>query len=229
MLMRLLLNILDMTGTKNTVIEGLEKIRSSTGVDPQAVLSELSQYSVVINNRSTMRAGACRYNVKEIEIHRKLLVTGREKQRNSTLLHEVAHAITRKVFGIRAKSHGREWKYVMYCLGQPANRCHNYDFLAEGRKPNLIYACQSQKNIAPKVIVDNFNKKQVPFFDATGAHAGALLGDVLHDPFQSGGLGTPANQRVVAGMIHKSSLSLCRPGPGTRLFGNADLPIASRV
>ncbi|HLC75239.1 MAG TPA: ATP-dependent protease LonB [Candidatus Nanoarchaeia archaeon] len=56
----------------------------------------------------------------------------------------------------------------------------------------------------PKLIVDNFNKKTAPFFDATGAHAGALLGDVLHDPFQSGGLGTPANQRVVAGMIHKA-------------------------
>ncbi len=36
----------------------------------------------------------------------------------------------------------------------------------------------------PKIIVDNFGKKQAPFFDATGAHAGALLGDVLHDPFQ---------------------------------------------
>ena len=37
----------------------------------------------------------------------------------------------------------------------------------------------------PKVIVDNYNKKQAPFWDATGAHAGALLGDVLHDPFQT--------------------------------------------
>src|SRR3989338_5559711 len=36
----------------------------------------------------------------------------------------------------------------------------------------------------PKVIVDNFKKKQAPFNDATGSHAGALLGDVLHDPFQ---------------------------------------------
>ncbi|MBU0456605.1 MAG: ATP-dependent protease LonB [Nanoarchaeota archaeon] len=63
---------------------------------------------------------------------------------------------------------------------------------------------QTQKTIAPKTIVDNFGNKQAPFFDATGAHAGALLGDVLHDPFQSGGLGTPANQRVVAGMIHKA-------------------------
>lgn len=56
----------------------------------------------------------------------------------------------------------------------------------------------------PKVIVDNFNKKQASFNDATGAHAGALLGDVLHDPFQTGGLGTPAHERVVAGMIHKA-------------------------
>jgi ATP-dependent Lon protease len=60
----------------------------------------------------------------------------------------------------------------------------------------------------PKVIVDNFKKKQAPFFDATGSHAGALLGDVLHDPFQSGGLGTPAHERVVAGMIHKSHMGV---------------------
>lgn len=37
----------------------------------------------------------------------------------------------------------------------------------------------------PKLIVDNFKKKQAQFMDATGAHAGALLGDVLHDPFQT--------------------------------------------
>ena len=60
----------------------------------------------------------------------------------------------------------------------------------------------------PKVIVDNYNKKNAPFFDATGAHAGALLGDVLHDPFQSGGLGTPAHERIVAGMIHKAHMGV---------------------
>lgn len=62
--------------------------------------------------------------------------------------------------------------------------------------------------VAPKVIVDNYGRKEAPFYDATGAHAGALLGDVLHDPFQSGGLGTPANQRVIAGMIHKAHLGV---------------------
>ncbi len=65
-----------------------------------------------------------------------------------------------------------------------------------------------QKVKVPRVIVDNFKRKQAPFNDATGAHAGALLGDVLHDPFQSGGLGTPAHERVVAGMIHKSHMGV---------------------
>ena len=60
------------------------------------------------------------------------------------------------------------------------------------------------KTSVPKLLVDNYKKDQAPFMDATGAHAGALLGDVLHDPFQSGGLGTPAHERVVGGMIHKS-------------------------
>ena len=41
--------------------------------------------------------------------------------------------------------------------------------------------------------------------DATGSHAGALLGDVRHDPYQSGGLGTPPHERVEAGMIHKAN------------------------
>ena len=65
-----------------------------------------------------------------------------------------------------------------------------------------------QRLETPKLIVDNFGKKTAPFWDATGAHAGALLGDVLHDPLQSGGLGTPAHERVVAGMIHKANLGV---------------------
>lgn len=60
----------------------------------------------------------------------------------------------------------------------------------------------------PKIVVNNFDQKTAPFYDATGAHAGALLGDVLHDPFQSGGLGTPAHERVVAGMIHKAHMGV---------------------
>ena len=59
--------------------------------------------------------------------------------------------------------------------------------------------------LAPKLLVNNEDKRFAPFMDATGAHAGALLGDVRHDPYQSGGLGTPAHERVEAGMIHKAN------------------------
>ncbi|MFX0051145.1 MAG: ATP-dependent protease LonB [Candidatus Hermodarchaeota archaeon] len=61
-----------------------------------------------------------------------------------------------------------------------------------------------RENLVPKLLVDNSESSSAPFSDATGAHAGALLGDVRHDPFQSGGLGTPAHDRVEAGLIHKS-------------------------
>ncbi|ASA77361.1 ATP-dependent protease LonB [Thermococcus sp. 5-4] len=58
--------------------------------------------------------------------------------------------------------------------------------------------------LVPKLLVDNCGRNKAPFIDATGAHAGALLGDVRHDPFQSGGLGTPAHERVEPGMIHRA-------------------------
>jgi len=57
----------------------------------------------------------------------------------------------------------------------------------------------------PKLIVDNSGKKDAPFVDASGAKAGALFGDIKHDPLQSGGLGTPAHLRVEAGAIHRSN------------------------
>ncbi len=59
--------------------------------------------------------------------------------------------------------------------------------------------------MSPKLLVNNEENRFAPFMDATGAHAGALLGDVRHDPYQSGGLGTPAHERVEAGMIHKAN------------------------
>ncbi len=62
---------------------------------------------------------------------------------------------------------------------------------------------KEEKNI-PKLLVSNANKETAPFEDATGAHAGALFGDVRHDPFQSGGLETPAHERVEAGAIHRA-------------------------
>jgi Lon-like ATP-dependent protease len=83
-------------------------------------------------------------------------------------------------------------------------------FLAAIIAAGIVFLAMQQMKprstlMVPKLLVNNEKNKMAPFVDATGAHSGALLGDVRHDPYQSGGLGTPAHERVEAGMIHKAS------------------------
>ncbi len=68
----------------------------------------------------------------------------------------------------------------------------------------LRYATPREEALVPKLLVSNDVNGAAPFVDATGLHAGALLGDVRHDPFQSGGLETPSHDRVEAGAIHRA-------------------------
>ncbi|MFP9062159.1 ATP-dependent protease LonB [Natrialbaceae archaeon A-chndr2] len=67
------------------------------------------------------------------------------------------------------------------------------------------YTSRGIDAMVPNMIVNNGEQRTAPFEDATGAHAGALLGDVRHDPFQSGGMETPSHDRVEPGSIHKSN------------------------
>ncbi len=68
----------------------------------------------------------------------------------------------------------------------------------------LRWMMPKEEAMMPKLLVTNAGRETAPFVDATGAHSGALLGDVRHDPYQSGGLETPAHDRVEAGTIHKA-------------------------
>lgn len=77
-----------------------------------------------------------------------------------------------------------------------------YSF-AGGLKNLRMGGAESEE--VPKVLIDSTGKKTAPFIEATGARAGSLLGDVRHDPYQSGGLGTPPHMRVEAGMIHRAN------------------------
>lgn len=56
----------------------------------------------------------------------------------------------------------------------------------------------------PKVLVKHDPNDLPPFVDATATLSGSLLGDVRHDPFQSGGMETPAHDRVEPGAIHRA-------------------------
>lgn len=55
----------------------------------------------------------------------------------------------------------------------------------------------------PKLLIQQ-SQDRTPFVDATALHAGALLGDVRHDPYQSGGVETPPHHLVEAGAIHRA-------------------------
>ena len=68
----------------------------------------------------------------------------------------------------------------------------------------LRYSTPREEAMVPKLLVAHDTITAPPFIDATGSHAGALLGDVRHDPFQSGGLETPSHDRVEAGAIHRA-------------------------
>jgi len=58
----------------------------------------------------------------------------------------------------------------------------------------------------PKLLIKHERSDEPPFVDATGSLAGALLGDVRHDPFQSGAdLATPAHERVEPGAVHRAN------------------------
>lgn len=67
------------------------------------------------------------------------------------------------------------------------------------RKDPVLFA-------VPKLLMSHNpeQERHAPYVDGTGSHAGALLGDVRHDPYQSGGLETPTHERVEVGAIHRS-------------------------
>ncbi len=74
----------------------------------------------------------------------------------------------------------------------------------------LIFAknpmmARNDSSYVPKLLVGHDASDLPPFVDATGTHSGALLGDVRHDPYQSGGLETPSHQRLEAGDIHRAN------------------------
>ena len=54
----------------------------------------------------------------------------------------------------------------------------------------------------PALFVDNHDADLS--VDFTSSDTSAALGSVQHDPFQSGGLGTPSHQRMTAGLVHKA-------------------------
>ncbi len=63
------------------------------------------------------------------------------------------------------------------------------------------FTFNKQKSI-PHLLISHSKGSQRKFVDATGFQAASLLGDVRHDPFQSGGRETPSHRLLAPGAIH---------------------------
>lgn len=141
-----LIKFLEDTGTIDAFNTAVDKLAAKSNISHggrEMILNEMRQYRVIANSRANTRAGACQVGKKIIQLHIRLYDKGREEQRNSTLLHEVGHALAHAVYG-RVQSHGREWKTTMMLLGASTKRTCDFDFLAEAQKKTakLVYACQ---------------------------------------------------------------------------------------
>ncbi|MCF6312129.1 MAG: ATP-binding protein, partial [Verrucomicrobiales bacterium] len=90
----------------------------------------------------------------------------------------------------------------------------SYGALAIGAVLLLVLYLFSQKqgqqhsDVIPKILVNHAQSNCAPFVDATGSQAGSLLGDVRHDPYQSGGSETPPHRLLEAGAIHRAHVGV---------------------
>ena len=125
-----------------------------------------------------------------IKTQREQLRSAREKQQRTLLIGTVAVAFILAVAAIQTMDIlTLIWGFLLITIA--------YMFISNRLR-------SGEEDSLPKVIVKHEADDLPPFVDATGTLEGSLLGDVRHDPFQSGGMETPAHERVEAGAIHKA-------------------------
>jgi predicted SprT family Zn-dependent metalloprotease len=75
--------------------------------------------------------GLCRYNIKKVELSLPLCTENLDKidtRIKNTILHEIAHALSVHVYGIReGRGHGPKWKSIAKQIGCDGNRCYDGD------------------------------------------------------------------------------------------------------
>jgi Lon-like ATP-dependent protease len=135
---------------------------------------------------------------KEITTAHKLEALKKKNERNQFLtMIVVLVAVVAIFFSITPDGHGGiavNPMVLFFGIGAAAMLLIAFRWMGQKQETAFV----------PKLLLSHSPDDKPPFVDATGSHAGALLGDVRHDPFQSGGLETPAHERVEAGAIHRA-------------------------
>lgn len=95
---------------------------------------------VEISRRARTLAGKAHTAERRIVLNARLLVPGRERDRDATFLHECAHVLA----DVRYRAHCRHdwrWRRVMALLGEPARVSHDIAYLSPKAHAVVVWAC----------------------------------------------------------------------------------------
>ena len=132
-----------------TQIKIIERVEEAYQKAEKHFGRSFDRYRVTFGVRGTT-AGYCNYTKEELQFNMILATENGETFLHRTPAHEVAHHITREVYGFyrygkKIRAHGKEWKFVMEAvMGIHSSRCHSYDVTnARVRKVkrDFKYAC----------------------------------------------------------------------------------------
>jgi len=98
---------------------------------------------VIIYNLKGHTAGQAFFNKNKIRLNRYLLEKYGQEFIDRTVVHEVGHLISYRLYGVNGRGHGAAWKRVMRAIGGPTSRCHSYETKA-ARVTNK-YACHCDR------------------------------------------------------------------------------------
>lgn len=107
-------------------LECIERVNSWVDL-VRSKLKILMPYPKVIFGLEGTTAGRAYWPDYKISFQPVLLRHNVEDFLKQTAGHEVAHLAAHCKHGAYIDPHGNEWRNVMWGLGLPANRCHNYD------------------------------------------------------------------------------------------------------
>jgi predicted SprT family Zn-dependent metalloprotease len=93
------------------------------------------EYSFAFDN-AKRRMGCCHYDTNQITLSRHLVAINDESRVLNTILHEIAHALT------KGHHHGRVWKAKAIELGCDGKRCYNSKEV-KTIKANYLYGCET--------------------------------------------------------------------------------------
>lgn len=138
-------------------------------------LSAFNAPSIKFNNRFSSTAGMCYYELRDIQVSRKLFEIDRAEILNQTVPHEYAHQVSWDLF--KAPGHCATWKDIMRAYGLEPARCHTIgvteipdnafellakrDTLRYGVEVSFEHRDRSRKVTLHKGIVQKVNLKTI--------------------------------------------------------------------